>query len=123
VALVQADVTQGLELRQRFDLVLANPPYVDAADMRTLPAEFAAEPVTALAAGEDGLSIMGPILEQLRDWLSEDGLFVGEVGGSARALVARYPSLPFIWLDLPHGGEGVFALEAAGLSSHTSPVF
>jgi ribosomal protein L3 glutamine methyltransferase len=123
VELVEADVTHGLELRQRFDLILANPPYVDAADMRTLPAEFAAEPVAALAAGEDGLNIMAPILEQLAGWLSEGGLFIGEIGGSARALVARYPSLPFIWLDLPHGGEGVFALEAVGLSSHTAPVF
>ena len=121
VELLQADVTQGFGARQRFDLVLANPPYVDAADMRTLPAEFVAEPVMALAAGEDGLAVMGPILEHLRDWLSDAGLFVGEVGASARALVAKYPSLPFIWLDLPHGGEGVFALEATSLNSHTAP--
>jgi len=123
VTVLQADVTGGLEFDNTFDLVLANPPYVDAADMRTLPAEFQAEPELALAAGVDGLSIMAPILEALPRWLSEDGLFVGEVGASSRALLAQYPDWPFIWPELPHGGEGVFALEAARLSSHTAPDF
>jgi ribosomal protein L3 glutamine methyltransferase len=123
VKVVQADVTEPMAARGRFDLILANPPYVDALDMGTLPAEYQAEPHSGLAAGDDGLSVIGPILQQLPDLLNEGGLFVGEVGASARALAARYPALPFIWLDLPHGGEGVFALEEASLSSHTAPDF
>ena len=123
VKVVEADVTGSLAALGRFDLIVANPPYVDALDMGALPAEYQAEPQRGLAAGDDGLSVMSPILEQLQDLLNEDGLFVGEVGASARALSARYPTVPFIWLDLPHGGEGVFALEAASLSSHTAPDF
>lgn len=122
VTVLQADVTGGLQFSQRFDLIVANPPYVDAADMRTLPEEFRAEPELALAAGADGLDVMAPILNSLPNWLGHNGLFVGEVGASSRALLARYPHWPFIWPELPHGGEGVFALEAASLNSHTAPV-
>lgn len=121
VSVRRADVTLPLSFETRFDLILTNPPYVDAADMRTLPAEFTAEPDLGLAAGDDGLSVIAPILEQASNWLSEAGLFVGEVGASARALNTRYSSWPLLWLDLPLGGEGVFLLEAAALNSHTAP--
>ncbi len=123
VQVVQEDVTADLELPHRYDLILANPPYVDAADVRSLPAEYQAEPALALAAGEDGLSIIGPLIEALPRWLSDAGLFVGEVGASAPALHSKYPNWPFVWPELPQGGEGVFLLEAADLSSHTAPDF
>lgn len=121
VDIVRADVTGPLALPESFDLVLCNPPYVDAADMQSLPAEFAAEPVHGLAAGEQGLDVIEAVLAQLGTLLSSDGLFIGEVGASARHLIRRHPVLPLIWPDLPLGGEGVFVLEATALTSHTAP--
>ncbi len=121
VAVVQADVTQDLEFPFRFDLITSNPPYVDAADMRALPAEYRAEPALGLAAGEQGLNIIAPIIAQLPQWLSPEGVFIGEVGASAAALLQAFPRLPFIWPELPLGGEGVFLLEASALPFHTAP--
>ncbi len=102
------------------DLVLANPPYVDASDMAHLPREFQAEPSFGLAAGSDGLDVMNPIIDARRDYVAETGLIVGEVGASAPALLRRYPNLPFIWPDLYAGGEGVFLLEGSAHNSHTA---
>ncbi len=123
--LVHADVTSGwpfnTELNQQpYDLILANPPYVDAADMHSLPAEYRAEPATALAAGADGLDVLSAILNDLGHLMHSNSLFIGEVGASAPALLRRFPSLPFIWPDLEQGGEGVFLLEGERLSSHTA---
>jgi ribosomal protein L3 glutamine methyltransferase len=88
--------------------------------MTALPLEFRAEPEAGLAAGVDGLTVINAILERLPQWLAAKGLLVAEVGASAPALMARHAALEFIWPDLPSGGEGVFLLEAAGLTSHTS---
>lgn len=98
-----------------FDLVLCNPPYVNAQDMATLPPEYQREPALALAAGEDGLAVMSPILMQCARLLAADGVFLGEVGLSDVALQAAHPDLPFIWLSFEEGGEGVFALLAEQL--------
>jgi len=121
VRIVAADVMSPTVQPERFDLILCNPPYVDAADMQSLPQEYLAEPQRGLAAGEWGLDVMDAILAQLPDLLTSNGLFVGEIGASAHHLLGRYPHLPFIWPDLPLGGEGVFLLEAAALTSHTAP--
>jgi len=94
----------------RFDLILSNPPYVDSADMTTLPAEFRQEPALGLAGGEDGLELVRKILDQRGDWLTGEGVLVCEVGMSAAALVRSYPDLPFIWPEFEQGGEGVFIL-------------
>lgn len=120
VEVLSADVMSSPKLQPPYDLIISNPPYVDATDMRTLPAEFRAEPELGLAAGTDGLSVINSILDQLPGWLNNGGLFVGEVGASAPALQACHPHLPLLWPDLPHGGEGVFVLEASALTSHTS---
>lgn len=119
VSVVQADVT-SYEPNQPADLILFNPPYVDDLDMATLPPEFLAEPKHGLAAGKDGLDILTPVVERCGELLSENGLFVGEVGRSAPALTRKFPEAPFIWLDLPEGGEGVFLLEERAISSHTA---
>ena len=119
VTLVAGDVTGPLMLGSAFDLVITNPPYVNAIDMSALPSEFRAEPEAGLAAGEDGLAIINEILAQLPQWLAPAGLFVAEVGASAPALITAHPQLGFIWPDLPLGGEGVFLLEADELTSHT----
>ncbi len=122
VQVVQADVTDLPDLG-RFDLVIANPPYVDAADMQALPAEFRAEPELGLAGGEDGLAVVRGIFRQLPLLMNEESLFIGEVGNSAAALMRTWPGLPFVWPELPHGGEGVFVLEGRALGSHTAPDF
>jgi ribosomal protein L3 glutamine methyltransferase len=115
VAVVHADVFDGLPPGQ-FDLIVANPPYVSAADLAAMPAEFAHEPVEALAAGVDGLAIMRRILAGAHERLSPDGLLVGEVGASAAQLIEAFPALPFTWPNLERGGDGVFLLERVGLS-------
>ena len=96
----------------RYDLILSNPPYVDDADMRTLPAEFCHEPALGLAGGADGLGLAREIIDARADWLTPSGALVCEVGMSAAALIRAYPDLPFIWPEFEAGGEGVFILLA-----------
>jgi len=83
--------------------------------MQALPAEFLAEPNLGLAAGEDGLDIVIPLLEQAAHRLNPTGILVVEVGFSQAALEAKYPDIPFLWLDFQRGGQGVFLLTAAQL--------
>lgn len=95
----------------QWDLILCNPPYVDTYDMASLPAEFRHEPALGLAGGEDGLALVARVLDALPERLAKGGTLVCEVGASAPALLRRYPDLPFIWPELPGGGEGVFILQ------------
>ena len=110
----RSDLFAGLPPR-RYDLIVSNPPYVDAAAMQTLPTEYRHEPASALAAGADGLDVVEPLLEQARDWLAPGGLLVVETGRAGAALAARHPELPFVWLEFARGGDGVFVLEARDL--------
>lgn len=100
----------------RYDLIVSNPPYVDADDMACLPDEFHHEPELALAAGEDGLDLVHIMLRQARDYLSDDGVLVVEVGNSWPALAQAYPQLPFQWQEFERGGHGVFVLHARDLA-------
>lgn len=97
----------------RFDLILCNPPYVDANGMDALPAEFAWEPALGLDGGHDGLALMNRVIGEVSGFLTEKGVLVGEVGAGAARLEARWPGVPFFWPDLPAGGQGVFLLRAA----------
>jgi ribosomal protein L3 glutamine methyltransferase len=116
VTVVRSDLLQDLPAR-KWDLILSNPPYVDAADLGSLPAEYRHEPVLGFDGGGDGLDIVARLLQLLPEHLDPRGMFVCEVGASSPALLRRYPRLPFIWPDLPDGGEGVFLLEAAAIVS------
>ena len=98
-----------------YDLIVSNPPYVDADDMNSLPDEYHHEPELALAAGDDGLDLVRIMLAQAADYLTDDGLLVVEVGNSWPALAAAYPQLPFIWPEFERGGHGVFVLQARDL--------
>ena len=110
VEVVASDLFADLE-PARFDLIVSNPPYVDEAEMAALPPEYRHEPAKGLAGGADGLDLVDRLLESLPERLAPGGVFVCEVGASLPALLARYPEIPFLWPDLPDGGEGVFILE------------
>lgn len=112
VALIESNLFDKIPAQQQYDLIVSNPPYVDAADMAELPQEFQHEPEMALAAGQDGLDLVRKILLQAADYLSPRGLLVVEVGNSEWALRQSLPKVPFHWITFSQGGMGVFALTA-----------
>ncbi|MEY0965198.1 50S ribosomal protein L3 N(5)-glutamine methyltransferase [Providencia alcalifaciens] len=102
----------------KYDLIVTNPPYVDAEDMDDLPEEFRVEPELALAAGSDGLKLVRRILANAPRFLTKEGVLVCEVGNSMVHLIEQYPDIPFIWLDFEYGGDGVFMLTREQLVEH-----
>ncbi|MEP1471555.1 MAG: 50S ribosomal protein L3 N(5)-glutamine methyltransferase [Halieaceae bacterium] len=117
VRAVQSDLFTALA-QERYDVILSNPPYVDAADIASMPAEYHHEPALALASGADGLNLTRRILAQAHNYLTPDGLLLIEVGNSWEALDAAYPELPLTWLEFEQGGHGVLALSAAELQDY-----
>jgi ribosomal protein L3 glutamine methyltransferase len=113
VSTIRSDVFDGLE--GRYDVILSNPPYVDADDIADMPAEYGHEPELGLAAGGDGLEIAHRILARAADYLNPGGLLIVEVGNSWVALQEAYPDMPFTWLEFENGGDGVFLLTAEDL--------
>ena len=119
VQLVQSDLFQGLAGRG-YDLILSNPPYVDAPDMAALPAEYRHEPAIALASGERGLNAIVRILGAAAAHLNPHGALIAEVGNSCTALQQRFPEVPFVWLTAAGGDESEFLLSAAELTRHAA---
>lgn len=115
VELVQSDLFVDVPDRE-YDIIVSNPPYVSTAEVAALSHEFDYEPkAIALEAGEDGLDLVIPMLQSAREFMSDDGILVVEVGYTRPALEECFPNVPFTWLEFEHGGEGVFLLTAEQL--------
>lgn len=100
---------------KRYDVIISNPPYVNAESVAALPQEYLHEPEMALGSGEDGLDFTRIILREAKKHLTDHGVLIIEIGHNRDALEAAYPMLPFTWLDTAAGDEYVFMLNAADL--------
>ncbi len=118
VSVIKSDLFQNVPQRH-YDMIVSNPPYVDAQDMANLPDEYLHEPELGLAAGDDGLDLVIPMLQQAREYLTDQGILIVEVGNSQYALQEAYPHVPFYWLDFERGGSGIFLLTAEQLDEFT----
>lgn len=107
---------------RRYDVIVSNPPYVSAAELADLPAEFHKEPQLGLAGGESGLDLVLRILVEAPIYLNDGGVLVVEVGNTASELERRFPDLPFLWLEFERGGEGVFLMKREQLTE-LQPLF
>ncbi len=102
---------------EQYDLIVCNPPYVDAEDIASMPDEYHHEPQLGLASGDDGLNFTRRLLAEAPQYLTENGLLVCEVGNSCEALEAAFPDTAFTWVEFERGGHGVFVLTARELAA------
>jgi ribosomal protein L3 glutamine methyltransferase len=102
---------------KRYDLIIANPPYVDAEGMADLPRECRAEPKLAFDGGADGLDVIRRILDQAAQHLTAEGGLLCEVGRCRDALEAAYPGAEFLWLETEDSDGEVFWIAASELAS------
>ncbi len=114
IELIESDLFAALDSRT-YDVILSNPPYVNAESVAALPPEYQAEPALALGSGEDGLDATRQILATAKAHLNPGGLLVVEIGHNRDVLEAAYPTLPFIWLDTESGDQFVFLLRREDL--------
>ncbi len=117
VTAIESDLFSQLD-GKGYDIIVSNPPYVDLDDLTSMPEEYRHEPDLALGSGNDGLDITRCILAQAADYLTDDGLLVAEVGNSEVHLQQAFPQVPFTWVELAEGGNGVFLLTAADLKQY-----
>ena len=114
INIIQSDLFANLQ-DKRYDIIISNPPYVDAPSMTALPPEYRHEPQLALGSGADGLDATREILKHAADYLNPNGLLIVEIGHNRPVLEAAYPDLPFIWLEVSAGDEFVFMLRREDL--------
>jgi ribosomal protein L3 glutamine methyltransferase len=100
---------------RRYDLIISNPPYVDAEGMADLPRECRAEPKLAFAGGADGLDLVRRILQEAGRHLTPEGGLLCEIGRGRELLEATFPQLPLLWLDTEDSEGEVFWIGAAEL--------
>ena len=109
VQLIKSNLFEQLEGR-RYDIIISNPPYVDADSVAALPPEYLQEPKLALGSGTDGLDATREILRHAAQHLNPNGLLIVEIGHNREALEEAFPDLPFVWLEVSAGDEYVFLL-------------
>ncbi len=109
VHLLQSDLFDGLEGR-RYNLIISNPPYVNAESMASLPEEYRHEPRNALASGNDGLEATKEILKRAANYLTDEGMLIVEIGHNRATLEEAFPQTPFTWLETTAGDGFVFML-------------
>lgn len=109
VRAIESDMFGNLAGKQ-YDLIISNPPYVNAEAMSQLPPEYRKEPQLALGSGDAGLDHTHTLLREAAKHLNEDGLLIVEIGHNRDALLAAYPDLRFIWLEVDAGDQFVFLL-------------
>ncbi len=103
------------EIDRRYDLIVANPPYVSKQEMQSLPPEYLHEPRHGLECEDEGLALSLQILRQAEFYLTAEGILVMEVGNSDEALQKRLSKLPMLWLEFEFGGHGVMAITSQEL--------
>jgi ribosomal protein L3 glutamine methyltransferase len=99
----------------RFDLIICNPPYVNAHSMSNLPAEYHAEPALALAGGGDGMDLIRKIIAGASDYLSERGAILIEIGNEYEHFKKAFPQIPVIWMEVSAGDQQVLLIQAEDL--------
>ncbi|WP_180970548.1 50S ribosomal protein L3 N(5)-glutamine methyltransferase [Burkholderia sp. WAC0059] len=114
IALFPGDLFAPLPAR-RYDVILANPPYVNATSMQSLPDEYRHEPEMALAGGEDGMDVVRRIIAEARNWLTDEGVLVVEIGNERANVEASFGGLDLVWLPTSAGDDSVFLIHAADL--------
>lgn len=114
IALFEGDLFAPLPER-RYDVIIANPPYVNSDSMQVLPAEYRHEPQLALAGGADGMDVVRRIIGQARNWLTDDGVLVIEIGNERANVEAAFGGLDLLWLSTSGGDDSVFLIQASDL--------
>nr|VFJ78772.1 MAG: [LSU ribosomal protein L3P]-glutamine N5-methyltransferase [Candidatus Kentron sp. FW] len=115
IRVIESDLFAATVLEGPYDIILSNPPYVDAEEIAAMPPEYHHEPRIGLAAGTDGLACVTPIVRDAVRFLAPKGILVIEVGTSRLALERTFPELSLVWLALESGGENVFLVTAEDL--------
>lgn len=118
VEAVKSDMLAALAGKQ-YDVIISNPPYVNAPSMDALPPEYRREPQLALASGQDGLEHVRVLLDQASEHLHPGGLLIVEIGHNRDDLEAAFPELPFTWLEVSAGDQFVFLLTREQLMAAT----
>ncbi|HWT38704.1 MAG TPA: 50S ribosomal protein L3 N(5)-glutamine methyltransferase [Paraburkholderia sp.] len=117
IALFEGDLYAPLPER-RYDVIITNPPYVNAESMKALPPEYRHEPEMALAGGADGMDIVRRIIADARNWLTDDGVLVVEIGNERAHVEAAFGGLDLVWMSTSAGDDNVFLIQASDLPAN-----
>lgn len=115
VRLIESDAFSAIS-GERYDVIISNPPYVNAESMAALPEEYRREPQLALGSGEDGLDFVRILLKEAARHLTPDGILIVEIGHNKDELERAFPHVSFVWLDTSAGDRFVFMLRRKDLS-------
>ncbi len=117
VSLFKSDLFNELP-DKKYDVIVSNPPYVAIQEWKELPVEYHNEPEIGFTGGITGLDLVIRILFDAKNYLTEQGVLIIEVGSSAETLQQYFPEIPFYWLEIERGGDGVFLLTAKQVQQH-----